>query len=271
MSHSCFPNAVWYYDGADHVLRARRDIRAGDEVCISYLPEHGLLHTAPERRAELHSTKRFWCACERCAGGVDWSRGLRCPQCRGPVFARTPTAGPALKEGLLPSQLVGQACGECHHELSEKEVMVFAGYEKQLQSVIDNLQEMDKYPHSVSEAHLRGAEEFIDAHFHQHALADLAWEQLGFHYAATDRHEAQLRVLARRCDFQASAYPGLCGARAWALEAHSDALVTHAGDQNVAKARGLYKEAFDILSVLFGTEHEYVTSVVEKISQIPGS
>eukprot|EP00929_Paragymnodinium_shiwhaense_P053913 TRINITY_DN27027_c0_g1_i1.p1 TRINITY_DN27027_c0_g1~~TRINITY_DN27027_c0_g1_i1.p1 ORF type:complete len:276 (-),score=35.11 TRINITY_DN27027_c0_g1_i1:41-868(-) len=69
MSHSCLPNAVWHYSGTDHVLRARQEIRVGDEVCISYLPEDGLLHAAQARRWELHETKTFWCACERCRQG----------------------------------------------------------------------------------------------------------------------------------------------------------------------------------------------------------
>ena len=32
MSHSCYPNAFWHYDGDSYVLRARRDIAVGDEV-----------------------------------------------------------------------------------------------------------------------------------------------------------------------------------------------------------------------------------------------
>merc|ERR1712087_1004562 len=66
MSHSCLPNAVWHFRGADHVLRCRQRIRPGEEVCISYLPESSLLQSTPVRRLELNETKRFWCDCERC-------------------------------------------------------------------------------------------------------------------------------------------------------------------------------------------------------------
>merc|ERR1712216_653077 len=97
MSHSCFPNAVWHYHGSDHVLRARRKIEKGDEVCISYLPEDGLLQAAHARRWELHETKRFWCECERCAPEhEDRSRGFWCPkkECKGgKVFAFVPKQG----------------------------------------------------------------------------------------------------------------------------------------------------------------------------------
>jgi len=37
MSHSCYPNAMWHESGDNHVVRARRSIDVGDEVCIAYL------------------------------------------------------------------------------------------------------------------------------------------------------------------------------------------------------------------------------------------
>merc|ERR1712061_973757 len=86
MSHSCFPTAVWYYEGDDFVLRARTDIEAGDEITLSYLSEDALLESVAARRKHLKESKHFHCECPRCAAPVDKARGFRCPQCRGTVF-----------------------------------------------------------------------------------------------------------------------------------------------------------------------------------------
>jgi len=132
MSHSCFPNAVWHYDGADHVLRARRTIKVGDEVCISYLPEDGLLQSVPVRRWELHETKRFWCTCERCMAPQDLSRGFKCPKCKGKdgiIFANVPEAGAAESPALLACELTGATCNKCPYKLDKKEATALASKE----------------------------------------------------------------------------------------------------------------------------------------------
>lgn len=91
MSHSCLPSAVWMLtDAGRFALRARRDVPNEGEVTISYLSENGLLEPSMTRRLELQQTKRFWCACSRCAAGEpDLTRGFACPApgCQGAVFA----------------------------------------------------------------------------------------------------------------------------------------------------------------------------------------
>ncbi|CAE8596532.1 unnamed protein product, partial [Polarella glacialis] len=100
MSHSCYPNAVWYYRGADHIVRARRQIRPGEEVCISYLSEDDLLQHVPVRLQRLQNTKRFWCTCERCSAAEDPSRGFVCPQCdTGQMYAHVVGTEAAHPEG----------------------------------------------------------------------------------------------------------------------------------------------------------------------------
>jgi len=269
MSHSCFPNAVWHYSGADHVLRCRREIKVGDEVCISYLPESGLLQSAPARRMELSDTKRFWCDCERCAPGVpDLSRGLKCPACSsGTVFAKTPAAGPAPDARLLPSQLAGVVCDKCRHAVTKTEAGKLAALEKKLKDIVDDYTKEE----GKSIQMLEKDEQFIDQHFEQHVLADLAWEQFCSHYAAKRRVQDQRRLLQRRCDFHKAAYPGLSGAHAWALEALGDCVRSIAkkgvvgAESNLTTARQHYSEANDILRLMFGDDHEYVTDVDAKL------
>lgn len=274
MSHSCYPNAVWHYDGADHVLRARRAIAVGDEVCISYLPEDGLLNAAPTRRWELHETKRFWCTCERCAEGVtDFSRGLRCPSCpAGVVFANTPVGGPAETESLLASELEGCKCGSCGQEISKAASEKLAKKEEELRKKVEVLKKSSARSQTLKNA--QDVEALIEATFPQHVFADHAWEQLADFHAAARRRADQHRLLAMRCQFYRSAYDGLSGAHAWTLEALADAL-SGAGEpkpkagaakngQDIDRALELYTEAVGILMKMFGSEHEYVTQVEEK-------
>jgi len=290
MSHSCWPNAVWHYTGADHVLRARRAIKAGDEVCISYLPEHGLMQSAPVRRNELHDTKRFWCSCERCTGPQDLSRGFVCPRCsEGKVFAHTPEPGPAQDDTLLAAQLVGAVCSTCGEALSKKDAVRLAGQEKRIKKTIDELtarglRKKGSTLPSIKEIH--AAETSVEPVFAQHVLADLLWEQLADcterawkkhgGYGAKKRSQEQRRLLARRCAFHAAAYPGLNGSHAWALEACGDSMMhgmnpkAYKGDVKAAakdepeEALRLYGEARRILTLMFGEEHEYVQQVVRK-------
>jgi len=90
-SHSCFPSAIWHYSSDfSYVLRARRPIREGEEVTISYLDEDILLDHSRLRRNEL-SRRHFWCDCERCVNGDDLCRSMRCSRCRdGIVVAKLP-------------------------------------------------------------------------------------------------------------------------------------------------------------------------------------
>ncbi|CAK0894641.1 unnamed protein product [Prorocentrum cordatum] len=240
MSHSCCPNAVWHYTGVDHVLRARRDVQEPPlrRVCISYLAEHMLLQSAPVRRMELHRSKRFWCACERCrAGGVDFSRGLWCPACRqGAVYACTPASGPAQDAVLRAAQLLGSRCDKCGHAVTTKEADDLAALERRLQAVVEEYTQLveTRGGQRPTIAQLKATEDFIHRGFAQHVLADLAWEQMAaLHPLRADR----CRLLRLRCDFYRDAYPGLHGAHAWALEALADVLATEAAGGGGVAAR----------------------------------
>lgn len=290
MSHSCWPNAVWHYTGADHVLRARREIRIGDEVCISYLPEHGLLQSAPVRRMELHDTKRFWCNCDRCQSGKDdLSRGFLCPKCgKGTVFARTPPDGPAKASKLNPEPLVGAACRTCGYKLDKRDSTRLVGHEKQLTEIISKYaKRAEKGAAGTTDVKdLKSNEDFVDAAFAQHVLADSAWEQFADCYNAKDMPIEQRRLFERRVSFHADSYPGLNGSHAWTLESYGDLMLhgTRGGRSpkkkrskghgttctkevlvNSQEALKLYIDSHRMLHLMFGADHEYVTQVDHKI------
>lgn len=67
-NHNCDPNTDKERIGRTWVFRARRDIAAGEEICISYLgKDMGILRE--ERTALLRKTWGFDCICQRCRGG----------------------------------------------------------------------------------------------------------------------------------------------------------------------------------------------------------
>ncbi|KAG6355281.1 hypothetical protein INS49_003242 [Diaporthe citri] len=66
-NHNCDPNTDKERVGRTWVFRAKRDIAAGEEICISYLGnDMGILRE--ERSALLNKTWGFDCICRRCRG-----------------------------------------------------------------------------------------------------------------------------------------------------------------------------------------------------------
>lgn len=80
INHSCRPNAAFRVrpDGLAEVV-ASRPIAAGEEICVSYLPDRNLLVPASQR-AKLLANWGFKCGCPRCSG-FDDTRTMLCPAC----------------------------------------------------------------------------------------------------------------------------------------------------------------------------------------------
>lgn len=223
------------------------------------------------------------------------------------MFAKTPAAGPAKDASLLPGNWLGSECAGCGHAVTQAESKKMATLEKQLQELVDKYSKEAPPLQTAAQTtsftlkQLQADEAFIDKHFCQHVLADLAWEQFGSHYASKQRVADQRRLLERRCEFHKAAYPGLSGAHAWTLEALGDCLrsagraaAAAAAEQQDAQAqdapgqakkkrgtwqavaqkdaeaaRGYYTDALRILRLMFGNEHEYVTEVEKKLAASP--
>jgi SET and MYND domain-containing protein 5 len=67
INHSCVPNSEIIFNG-NHTLqiKALRDIKAGEEICISYLDECQLERSRHSRRKYLEENYIFQCSCEKC-------------------------------------------------------------------------------------------------------------------------------------------------------------------------------------------------------------
>jgi len=281
MSHSCLPNAVWYYDKDDFVLRARSAIAAQDEISVSYLSEDSLLESVPARRKHLKESKHFDCTCVRCNGERDFARGFRCPKCAKATFYDC--SGPsAQKRG----ELVGSKCNTCQHPLSEAEAVELLAEEEWLQSKIEGLERRMETACGTKHNMIGPLEEIMvrsERTLSQHWVNDKGWKLLAEVYDINQRPNDAQKLVRKRLVFQEGAYTGLSGMRAWTLEGYGDTLLLHSGaalDPHVKvpseEAAGrlaslvpqLYAEALGILRPMFGDQHEYCTSLVRKAEDL---
>lgn len=291
VSHSCGANGIWS-EGEDglHILRARRDISPGDEVCISYLPEDVLLHSAEERKKSLKSTKQFDCTCERCAPappdkvGVDPCRGFRCPKCGAcGVFHQL-----VFEEG---QGLQGVACKKCSAKVTAAEAKKMLETEESLEAELKKLdaalEERKAYTKVLKEADAKRLLALISSLEGdgvvgpQHWLCDRLWEHLESWNKQAGRWQDELHFLDLRTDYQRKAYfPGPSGTLAWTLERQADRMLEMLGhgprskqvqaSLEVRRQMGsrlvpILQESSNILRLMFGSEHEYYLAVQNKI------
>ncbi|XP_046622667.1 histone-lysine N-trimethyltransferase SMYD5 [Neodiprion virginianus] len=72
-NHSCAPNAIveFPYSNSTLVLKAVRDIRPEEEICISYLDDCALERSRYSRQKALSSLYLFICRCDKCLSQAD--------------------------------------------------------------------------------------------------------------------------------------------------------------------------------------------------------
>eukprot|EP00933_Yihiella_yeosuensis_P050738 TRINITY_DN48530_c0_g1_i1.p1 TRINITY_DN48530_c0_g1~~TRINITY_DN48530_c0_g1_i1.p1 ORF type:complete len:465 (-),score=57.18 TRINITY_DN48530_c0_g1_i1:84-1478(-) len=277
MSHSCYPAAFWHLgdDGKRYILRARRDIKIGEEVTVSYLDENLILNPTSKRRWDLWETKQFWCCCERCFANVDRSRGLSCLRCRsGTVFAGNFRCldGDAKDGNLLAEAFIDAVCGLCEHSVTVDEAVLLNRQELALSATLQQWEIQE-----IKEDEAEETEKFILRWFPQHILANKARTLLVKFYKIRKKWLKHSDTLLALTLFYAAVYPGPNAARAWALEAYGDALQRSKqglrGSPSLVKARFFrairaYAEADRILSLMFGLEHEYAEKMRRKQEKV---
>lgn len=290
VSHSCGANAVWTEgENGAHILRARQDIAVGDEVTISYLEEHVLLHSAEKRKKILQETKLFECSCERCAPprsapstvlGRDTCRGFYCKKCKEcGIFHR-------LDHCKKFDGLRGVACTVCGNLVDQKEGKRLLQAEANLEAKLKKLDEqceevtisdvMDEdRAQSLLKLVAQGASGPVGP---QHWLCDRLWGHLEDWYKARNQRVEQRRMLELRVRYQRVAYSGLSAALAWTLERQGDMLLRHLGfgakklasdapheEAIAAQILPIFEDSGRILRLMFGTDQEHYMSVAKKL------
>jgi len=223
VSHSCRPNATWYETaGAVHVLRARQDIRVGEEICISYLSEEGLLACTDVRRRTLKKTKLFVCTCERCDASQDLCRGFRCPFCTEcAVFFPLSRHGAA--EVSLRDAVCG-ACGRCMGVHAEGLLEAEACLKRRVAELDRANSSLFGAPEVAQLLRLLGDAE-AGAVGPRHWLCERLWSHLARWYEERGDMDEALRMVRLRLTYQRDACAWLSGAHAWTLEAQAHLLL----------------------------------------------
>merc|ERR1711972_1198468 len=107
VSHSCIPNSAGVVgDTGMFSLVAQRNIRAGEEISISYIGEDDLRLSTAHRRSVLAKSRRFVCLCVRCEGN-DAIRPASCFIC-GQILLYMQT-GEELKKQSFCRRLAAQS------------------------------------------------------------------------------------------------------------------------------------------------------------------
>jgi len=172
--------------------------------------------------------------------------------------------------------LLGVTCGACNHKVTKEEASAYERYEKALKTLTDNFEVAARGAGSNMRNDARELEEFADAIFSQHWMADIVMEQLIEYYEKLDQPLEQFRLHQRRCAFHAAAYPGLSPSRAWALESMGDFLCRAGRSEGVAgpgrskldDALVAYRKASEILRLAYGDDYESTVLVYEKMREV---
>jgi len=111
-NHSCLPTTNWFHESRDWCLHASVDMKAGDEITVSYLDDDQLVKNSAARRQDiLDSGKGFVCGCARCIAVSDRTRGISCPHCPNGVIFLSDRSSSAGGSAMRP------LCTICHKSL----------------------------------------------------------------------------------------------------------------------------------------------------------
>ena len=120
-AHSCASNCQYTLRGMSILCYARRDIKAGEELTISYNSPRDLDPTH-ERRLRYLEVKEFTCHCPRCDALGDDTRQFDCvdPKCKGvmmvcqPLSQKEPRVTHVSYDDVEFAEPHLLSCTECH-------------------------------------------------------------------------------------------------------------------------------------------------------------
>lgn len=284
LSHDCRPNGMWHYEGNGFALRARQKIEPGEEVTVSYLAEEALLESTTSRRSQLQASKSFRCDCTACSSPVDHARGFACPSCcQGEMFP----------EVLFSDVEFGfRMCPSCGFLPTGEQAQQMMAQEAKIEELV---REWDrKAPRAGPEVYLTvDAASRLQATLGgllsaRHWLSDKVRRQLISYYDAVGRLDLAVPLAQQAVQHVAGAWPGFTAIHAWSLEAQGDLELRLARFPRVSssevvapeslgrtdfaeitsKVAPLYREAAEVLKVLFGEDHEFCVSMRTKCASL---
>eukprot|EP00388_Colpodella_angusta_P017410 GDKJ01043021.1.p1 GENE.GDKJ01043021.1~~GDKJ01043021.1.p1 ORF type:complete len:546 (-),score=82.72 GDKJ01043021.1:260-1897(-) len=310
MSHSCHATCCWHFGyGDSFVLRCRTNLKAGDELTISYLGDEELLKSTDIRREKLAGWL-FNCSCERCVAVSDPCRAFRCQTCgvgswifkqitmddkkhfnfddlnemkqRGKVYQTD--------VGVDAYDFCVAGCSTCGSIPNSEESDFMLSLEKQYADRLSSCSASD--PEDLL-AVWSEAEKVFVRHWITAELIKMLKEH---HCSVSDGHSSDylmaIEMNHRKLDFIEQGVSFRASyERAWTLEEHADLILQSCGlsssanealgDVNgvasAAKRLGLfrrqkcvrlYEDAYNVMAILVGCDHEYAIRAKEKWQRV---
>lgn len=248
-AHSCDPSCCWSYGDDDaFVLRARVALNRGDELTISYLQDEDLLKSTAVRQQKLQNW-RFTCQCPRCCLRVDMGRGFRCRRCRIGILYASVTGG------LEP-------CRVCSTSPSQEDMGMLLHLEEEYVLRVETLDRTDV---ADVETVYQAAIDIFERHWILYVMDTMLWEA----YREKNLPDA-IEHQRRRIEFHEHYYCRPTFILAWCHEELGDCLQNqfqHRRWQYIQE----FQRAYQMLTILCGTSHQYTTSPYNKLWQASSS
>lgn len=253
--HSCGASAVWHFQTNNtFILRARKMLKPGDEISISYLYDGDLILPTHKRREKLLSW-RFWCNCNRCSAPVDRCRGFLCPTCgSGSIFTKR-----ELDEETQEEYSMAAPCNSCNYQFSVDEILY---YEELENDYLERLKQMSKDDVLDCEVVYVEACKAFRNHYVLYQIEDI----LQHAYYDHGMYLQSAMILQKRIEFVAQAYNCVNFTIATLWEELGDILAEYARNQEVIDCFQksficrAYENAFNSYCILSGEDHDYTKS-----------
>lgn len=244
-SHSCDPSCCWSYGEEDaFVIRARVNLKPGEELTISYLQDEDLLKSTAVRQQKLQNW-RFTCQCARCQLQIDRGRGFRCRKCR---------------VGVLYASAAGtlEPCHVCQSLPSQEDMQMLIHYEEEYVVRVENL---DKTDIADVKTVYEAAIDIFERHWVLYVMDTILWE------AAKEKNmQDAIEHQRRRVEYHEHYYCRPTFILAWCHEELGDCLQNlfpHRKWQYVQE----FQRAYHMLAILCGSSHQYTASPYNKLWQ----
>lgn len=258
MAHSCKATACWHYGDDDaFVLRARISLQRGDEITISYIGDEELFKTTNIRREKVQGWL-FTCQCSRCSDPLDPARGFRCPTCgTGTMYFKT-------EDEITTSH----PCTVCGAVPSDETIDQYITFET---AYAERLADTNKSDMPDAEMVYEQATRVFTQHWILFQLDTILFEG----YRAAGDYESAYVHQAHRLNYVTEVLPLASYSLAWLYEEMGDVLWSRIqskgkpyADSRLRIAGRHFEDAYNLLYILCGSDHEYTAAAAAKRNKI---
>lgn len=180
LSHSCDPSVFLTRSGNNFLLRARRAIKKGDELTVSYIGDDILEKCIIVRQSILSKNWNFICACERCSNIYDHTRNFNCSECN---YGNFYLINKIEKSGKY-TKTEATDCSYCRKKPDASLILQYQDIENQHINYLDNIKNIDIISIFL---YIKSLEEIMRKHWIIHEYIKILLSSFEKHEASGDR------------------------------------------------------------------------------------